>query len=77
MNEPDHALFLEGWEAWSTMHGDTPEHRAAYRAGYEAGRGAGDALANDMWAGTFRELAEDAGRWAKPLREARERTDHE
>jgi len=64
MNEPDNALFLESWEAWSTIHGNTPEHRAAYRAGYEAGRGAGDAL-------------ERAERWAKPLSEARERTNHE
>jgi len=77
MNEPDHALFLEAWNAWSVMHGDTPEHRAAYRAGYEAGRTAGDALANDIWARSFRVFAEDAERWAKPLRDARERASRE
>jgi len=77
MNEPDHALFLEGWEAWSVIHGDTPEHRAAYRAGYEAGRGAGDALAHNLWAEEFRLSMERAERWAKPLREARERTNRE
>jgi len=67
MNEPDHALFLEAWEAWSVIHGDTPEHRAAYRAGFEAGRGAGDALANGMWAEEFRMILDRAARTSLPL----------